>query len=121
MIELFPPQGHVPLSKIKLNTGATVFPNLLDHGRVRVLDEEDAEELERRGWKRDVHSANAKAAASDLLQKGFAASLKQRDPHSIGGADPHPRTEFGTVETREHGPLVIAHERANNGGSLIIH
>lgn len=79
-IELLPPPGEVPLSKVKLNTGATVFPNLMDCGRVRVWDEDDAPELERRGWTRDFHSAQAKAVAAVLLQKGLSCQIRRTEP-----------------------------------------
>jgi hypothetical protein len=113
-----PPKGHVPLSKIKLNTGATIFPNLNDHGRARVFDEEDAEELERRGWTRDAADKRAKALADDLLQKGMLAQLRKRDAHSVGGASAHPRTEFGTVDT-PLGRVVVAHDQ--DADVLMVH
>ena len=124
-----PGDGRAPLKRITLHSsGTTIFPDFKNGGRVKV-DEEEARELEAEGWRRDTASRQAKAAASDLLRKGMNCQLRrmtqtdsptlgksgtpsdselltrglaaqlQREPHSIGSADLHERTEFGTVET----------------------
>jgi hypothetical protein len=119
MITLFPPSALAKLpDRIKLHSGAVAFPDRNNFGKVRVVDESEAAELESLGWSRDRESSQAKAAASDLLQKGFAASLRQRDPHSVGGASAHPRTEFGDVMT-PFGRVTVAHDRGAD--SIAIH
>ncbi len=53
----------------------------------------------------------------ELLHKGLAAQL-DREPHSIGSADIHQRTEFGTVKT-PFGTVVVSHDRGTD--SVAIH
>jgi hypothetical protein len=80
MITLYPPSPSTVPQRIKLHTGAAVFPDRNDFGKVRVPDESEAIELESLGWHRDAASRQAKAATSDLLQKGFHAQLTRTAP-----------------------------------------
>jgi hypothetical protein len=50
----------------------------------------------------------------ELRKLGNAAQMDR-----IHGVASHTRTEFGEIETREHGRLIVAHDRAD--GSLSIH
>lgn len=43
---------------------------------------------------------------------------QNRDPHSISSADYHPRTEFGSVVTTEHGALMITIDVGNDSISI---
>jgi hypothetical protein len=125
MIELTPPQGQAPFKRFTLHSGLTVFPNFDQGGKVRVPDEADAQELEKEGWQRTAASRHSKVVETDLLRKAYSgqtlretgvmppistsgklptdgellrrglSAQMEREPHSIGSADPHPRTEFG--------------------------
>jgi hypothetical protein len=57
---------------------------------------------------------------SELLRRGLAAQM-EREPHSIGSADPHSRTEFGRIEHYQLGHLQIAHENDGARDWLSIH
>jgi hypothetical protein len=78
MISLFPPSPLTKLPhRIKLHSGTEVFPDDSYFGRVSVLDEADAEELERKGWIRDAASRQAKAFANDLHRKAVACQMER--------------------------------------------
>jgi len=78
MISLFPPQPLVDLPhRITLHSGTEVFPDHAYFGRVRIIDGADAEELERKGWIRDVASRQAKAFANDLLRKALECQMER--------------------------------------------
>jgi hypothetical protein len=76
---------------VRLNTGTTVFPDAKRHHLVRVLDEDDAAELEQRGWQRDAASTAAKVESTALLRKGLALQLAHATP-GVGSSYKAPLT-----------------------------
>lgn len=64
-----------------------------------------------------VPPRQAPLSGAELRKRALARQL-EREPYSIGSADPHARTEFGTVET-SLGTVIVAHDR--QAGELIVH
>jgi hypothetical protein len=56
---------------------------------------------------------------NELLRKGLAAQLA-REPHSIGSADVHQRTEFGDIET-PHGRVMVSVSHDRGADVLAVH
>lgn len=55
---------------------------------------------------------------ADLLRRGLARQL-EREPSSIGKADPGHRVDLGEVKTTRHGVVSVAHDI--DQGALVMH